>query len=186
MRRHALTAIGLLLIASLPVHGQTVIRKESPQGYIEVYENAAINWSEGVLTATGVGLMPRDEPNRARAYLKARGYARLDALANLLMLIDRVQIDAQYHRRRLHDAKRGHSRQRHGLCARRTGHRRAQNHRRGAGSGTGNSRHGDVWEGRAEPPAATPIACACGACVLPRLSRRCRASSYSGRTCPRA
>jgi len=40
--------------------------------------------------------MPRDEPNRARAYLKARGYARLDALANLLMLIDRVQIDAQY------------------------------------------------------------------------------------------
>ncbi len=40
--------------------------------------------------------MPRDEPDRARAYLKARGYARLEALANLLMLIDRVQIDAQY------------------------------------------------------------------------------------------
>jgi hypothetical protein len=95
MRTHALTAIGLLL-ASLPAHAQTVIRKESPQGYIEVYEDAAINWSEGVLTATGVGLIPRDEPNRARAYLKARGYARLDALANLLMLIDRVQIDAQY------------------------------------------------------------------------------------------
>jgi hypothetical protein len=66
------------------------------KGYIEVYDAGAINWSEGVLTATGVGLMPRDEPNRARAYLKARGYARLDALANLLMLIDRVQIDAQY------------------------------------------------------------------------------------------
>jgi hypothetical protein len=96
MRKHELTAIGLLLLASLPAHAQTVIRKESPQGYIEVYENAAINWSEGVLTATGVGLLPRDEPNRARAYLKARGYARLDALANLLMLIDRVQIDAQF------------------------------------------------------------------------------------------
>lgn len=65
-------------------------------GYIEVYDAGAINWSEGVLTATGIGLMPRDEPNRARAYLKARGYARLEALANLLMLIDRVQIDAQY------------------------------------------------------------------------------------------
>ncbi len=49
-----------------------------------------------MLTATGVGLMPREESNRARAYLKARGYARLDALANLLMLIDRVQIDAQF------------------------------------------------------------------------------------------
>jgi hypothetical protein len=96
MRTHALTAIGLLLLASLPAHAQTVIRKESPQGYIEIYEDATINWSEGVLTATGVGLIPRDEPNRARAYLKARGYARLDALANLLMLIDRVQFDAQY------------------------------------------------------------------------------------------
>lgn len=85
-------------MGSAPFSAQTVVRSTLPdnKGYIEVYDAGAINWSEGVLTATGVGLMPRDEPNRARAYLKARGYARLDALANLLMLIDRVQIDAQY------------------------------------------------------------------------------------------
>ncbi len=61
-----------------------------------VHDEGEIDWSKGALSATGVGLMPRDEPNRARTYLKARGYARLDALANLLMLIDRVQIDARY------------------------------------------------------------------------------------------
>ena len=97
MRTNAtLIAAGLLLLATLHAHAQTVTKVVSPQGYIEVYEEASINWSEGMLTATGVGLLPQDEPNRARAYLKARGYARLDALANLLMLIDRVQIDAQY------------------------------------------------------------------------------------------
>ncbi|GBC93264.1 hypothetical protein HRbin15_01754 [bacterium HR15] len=83
---------------SVLLNAQSGDKSAPPQqaGYIEVYDAGAINWSEGMLTATGVGLMPRDEPNRARAYLKARGYARLDALANLLMLIDRVQIDAQY------------------------------------------------------------------------------------------
>lgn len=65
-------------------------------GYVIVHDEGEIDWSKGVLSATGVGLMPREEPNRARAYLKARGYARLDALANLLMLVDRIQIDAQY------------------------------------------------------------------------------------------
>ncbi|MDW8051740.1 MAG: hypothetical protein RMJ83_04570 [Armatimonadota bacterium] len=61
-----------------------------------VHEEGEIDWSKGTLSATGIGLMPRDEPDRARAYLKARGYARLDALANLLMLVNRVQVDAQY------------------------------------------------------------------------------------------
>lgn len=61
-----------------------------------MHDEGEIDWSKGTLSATGVGLMPRNEPDRARAYLKARGYARLDALANLLMLVDRVQIDARY------------------------------------------------------------------------------------------
>lgn len=65
-------------------------------GYVIVHDEGEIDWSKGTLSATGVGLMPKDEPNRARAYLKARGYARLDALANLMMLVDRVQIDARY------------------------------------------------------------------------------------------
>jgi hypothetical protein len=88
----------LLLTGSVPLLAQTRTPTVPPDntGYIEVYDVGAINWSEGVLSATGVGLMPRNESDRARAYLKARGYARLEALANLLMLIDRVQIDAEY------------------------------------------------------------------------------------------
>lgn len=98
MRKATLISLLFLLTGSALLNAQSGAKPAPPNnvGYIEVYDVGAINWSEGMLTATGVGLMPRDEPNRARAYLKARGYARLDALANLLMLIDRVQIDAQY------------------------------------------------------------------------------------------
>jgi hypothetical protein len=180
MRTHALTAIGLLLLASLPAHAQTVIRKESPQGYIEVYEDATINWSEGMLTATGVGLIPRDEPNRARAYLKARGYARLDALANLLMLIDRVQIDAQY-------TGADYMMQSEVLRASITGFvRGAQviDERKIIIEGqeavqvtVGTAMYGTE---RAEPHAAASIRLR--SLRPPRLSRRCRASSCSGRT----
>jgi len=98
MRNKVVASLLLLLITSAPLLAQSRARTVQPDntGYIEVYDVGAINWSEGVLSATGVGLMPRNESDRARAYLKARSYARLDALANLLMLIDRVQIDAQY------------------------------------------------------------------------------------------
>jgi hypothetical protein len=98
MRNKVVASLLLLLIASAPLLAQSRARTVQPDntGYIEVYDVGTINWSEGMLSATGVGLMPRNETDRARAYLKARSYARLDALANLLMLIDRVQIDAQY------------------------------------------------------------------------------------------
>lgn len=40
----------------------------------------------GMIRATGQGAMPSaaEEPNRARAYLKAKSYARMDAIANLV------------------------------------------------------------------------------------------------------
>lgn len=88
----------LSLFAGLTTLPAQNLRPPSDPGYvyIEVHNAGQINWTESVISATGVGLMPRGEPNRAKAYLKARGYARLDALANLLTLIDRIQIDAQY------------------------------------------------------------------------------------------
>lgn len=88
----------LSLFAGLMALSAQNLRPPSDPGsiYIEVHDAGQINWTENVITATGVGLMPRSEPDRAKAYLKARGYARLDALANLLTVIDRIQIDAQY------------------------------------------------------------------------------------------
>lgn len=97
--RHRLFWLSLLsLFAGLTALSAQSLRPPSDPGYvyIEVHDAGQINWTDNVITATGVGLMPRSEPDRAKAYLKARGYARLDALANLLTMIDRIQIDAQY------------------------------------------------------------------------------------------
>ncbi|MCC6443012.1 MAG: hypothetical protein IT210_06075, partial [Armatimonadetes bacterium] len=54
-----------------------------------------IDWQKGAIYATGMGAMPKQEANRAKAYLKARGYAKMEALANLLMVVDKVRIDAE-------------------------------------------------------------------------------------------
>lgn len=54
-----------------------------------------VDYDRGVVTATGLGAIPNDEPNSAKAYLRARGFARLDALRNLLMLVDHVKIDSE-------------------------------------------------------------------------------------------
>ncbi len=53
-----------------------------------------INWSQQFYYATGDGAVPRpeDEPNRAKAYLKARSYAKMQAVANLRMVIDGTTI----------------------------------------------------------------------------------------------
>jgi hypothetical protein len=57
-------------------------------------DKGRVDWDRGVVTATGMGVISTQEPSEAKAYLKARGYAKLDALRNLLMLIDHVRIDA--------------------------------------------------------------------------------------------
>ncbi len=57
-------------------------------------ENARIDWTNLVYISTGEGALPsiKDEPNRARAYLKAKGYARMAAIANLLSAIEGTAI----------------------------------------------------------------------------------------------
>lgn len=57
-------------------------------------EHGRIDWTNGALYATGLGAVPRTENNDAKAYLKARGFAKLDALRNLIMVIDHVHIDS--------------------------------------------------------------------------------------------
>src|SRR5881394_551204 len=45
--------------------------------------------------AVGLGAVNAREPNYAKAYLRARGFAKLDALRNLLMVVDHVRIDSR-------------------------------------------------------------------------------------------
>lgn len=63
----------------------------------QVGKGAKIDWTDNVYIATGEGSVPnvREEPNRARAYLKAKGYARMAAIANLLMAIKGTAITCE-------------------------------------------------------------------------------------------
>ena len=57
-------------------------------------EHGKIDWTNGALYATGLGAVSRTETNDAKAYLRARTFAKLDALRNLIMVVDHVHIDS--------------------------------------------------------------------------------------------
>lgn len=61
----------------------------------KVTQDGRVDWRKGVVYATGQGAIDRKNPNQAKAYLRAREYAKIDALANLLMAIDHIRIDAR-------------------------------------------------------------------------------------------
>jgi hypothetical protein len=54
-----------------------------------------IDYEKGMVYATGLGAVSSKEPNEAKAYLRGRGFAKLDALRNLLGVIDHVKIDSR-------------------------------------------------------------------------------------------
>lgn len=64
-------------------------------GLVEkVGDKGKIDWQFGAVYAKGIGALPTNEPNKAKAYLKARRYALMSALENMLMVTDRVRVDA--------------------------------------------------------------------------------------------
>lgn len=64
-------------------------------GLVEkIGDKGKIDWQYGVIYAKGIGAIPKNEPNGAKAYLKARRYALMTALENLLMVTDKVRVDA--------------------------------------------------------------------------------------------
>lgn len=64
-------------------------------GLVEkIGDKGKIDWQYGVIYAKGIGAIPDNEPNKAKAYLKARRYAIMTALENLLMVTDKVRVDA--------------------------------------------------------------------------------------------
>lgn len=60
----------------------------------KIGDNAKIDWTNLYYIVQGQGAMPsaKEEPNRARAKLKAKDYAKMDALANLLMAVQGTTI----------------------------------------------------------------------------------------------
>jgi hypothetical protein len=85
----------LLLVLALPTPAPAGGAKKKQANDVQcVGKQGRIDWTKGVLYATGLGAMSKREPNQAKAYLRARGFAKLDALRNLLMVVDHVRIDS--------------------------------------------------------------------------------------------
>ncbi|MDX8378183.1 MAG: hypothetical protein R8L53_09200, partial [Mariprofundales bacterium] len=64
--------------------------------YIQDTANGSINWSEGSMQATGIGVPPEKylkQPARARAMAKRA--AKVDAMRNLLEQLQGVQVTSQ-------------------------------------------------------------------------------------------
>ena len=76
---HGVTAV-LIVACAVPAATETISTTPSNTA------PAAVSDQSGMLRATGQGAMPSatEEPNRARAYLKAKSYAKMDAIANLV------------------------------------------------------------------------------------------------------
>jgi len=87
MSRFSVFIVALVLLGAMAVQcgAQSVER---------ISDNARIDWTNLVYVATGSGAMPsaKEQPNRARAKLMAKDYAKMDALANLLMAIEGTAI----------------------------------------------------------------------------------------------
>ena len=61
---------------------------------VQGVKGGQIDWGKQMMYASGEGVAPpkSEVPNRARAYLKAKDYARMAAIANLLMVIEGTTI----------------------------------------------------------------------------------------------
>jgi len=84
MRRMRMVLIVCAVLSALAVQCLAVAPSVEKIG-----KNAKIDWTNLVYVATGEGAIPsrKEEPNRARARLKAKDYATAAALANLLMAV---------------------------------------------------------------------------------------------------
>jgi hypothetical protein len=87
---------GTLLVSTLLVtdDAQAGAKKKKQPGE-RLTDKARIDWQKGVIYATGRGAVSNHKGNAAKAHLAAANYAKYDAIANLLMAIDHVKIDAR-------------------------------------------------------------------------------------------
>ncbi len=95
IRTLALAAGLALLLALTPCRAQWLLQGDaSRSGMTDKIGSGEIDWGSGFYYASGEGVVPppEEEPNRARALLKARGYAKMKAVADLRMAIDGTTI----------------------------------------------------------------------------------------------
>jgi len=90
MRKYKMIVIVLCLVLVLPVWGNA----EEWQDLVEKMGSGSINWSKGLVVAKGIGAPPQQYYGKPQARPTALRAARLDAMRNILEVIQGVRIDS--------------------------------------------------------------------------------------------
>lgn len=86
-----LSYTAIFALSSQLCSAQMFIQKDSRKsGLVSQVLNAQIDWTNEFFYANGNGVLPKteEEPDRTKAYNKAKGYGKMKAITNLLMAIE--------------------------------------------------------------------------------------------------
>ena len=89
MKNQSIIVIAMVLLLTIPVFGYC----EERQGLFEQMLQGTINWSEGIITAVGIGAPPEKLYGKPSARPMALRAAKLDAMRNILEVVNGVRID---------------------------------------------------------------------------------------------
>lgn len=84
-----------LLTAVLTVPAAVFSQNGNPGDAVEIVSSGTINWTVGVITATGIGAPPAQPANAAQARAMAERAAFVVALRNLLEIVKGVRVDSE-------------------------------------------------------------------------------------------
>ncbi|MCJ7617573.1 MAG: hypothetical protein MUO43_13660 [Desulfobacterales bacterium] len=90
MKKYSILSMVLAVLLVLPAYGLC----DEWQEVVEKVGNGSINWSTGIIQATGVGASPEEYYGKPQARPMAMRAARLDAVRNLLEVTQGVRIDS--------------------------------------------------------------------------------------------
>ncbi len=90
MRKYVLLFTAVVFLLALAAQ---CFALESSTEKVGKGDQSKIDWTRQVYLVKGYGAVSKKEENRAKAYMKARDYAKMEAIANLRMAIDGTTIN---------------------------------------------------------------------------------------------
>jgi hypothetical protein len=90
MKKYSILSMVLAVLLILPAYGFC----NEWQEVLENIGNGSINWTKGILQATGIGASPEEYYGKPQARPMALRAARIDAIRNLLEVTQGVRIDS--------------------------------------------------------------------------------------------
>ena len=90
MKKNSVVNIALVILFVFPV----IVYSQDWQGVVQQQTNGSVNWGNGVIQATGIGVPPEQSFGKPNARPMALRAARLVAYRNLLEIIQGVRINS--------------------------------------------------------------------------------------------